>query len=261
MKNRFILLGTGGSMGIPVLGCHCERCTSTNPKNTRTRSSALIEYDNKKYIIDSGPDFRQNALNYRIERIEGLIITHHHHDHTGGLDELRAYNIWSQQPIPCLLSAETLKDLETRFYYIFTKRTEANFVASFDLQILPKERGELTFAGLPLKYFTYSQMDIPVNGFRFGDLAYVSDINMYPDTIFEDLKGLKTLIVSALRYTPSKMHFTVDEAVAFAQKVGAEKTWFTHIAHEIDHVKTNAYLPKGIELAYDGMEIEFSYAG
>ena len=258
MKNKFIFLGTGGSMGIPVLGCHCPQCTSQNTKNKRLRSSALIHYQGKNYIIDAGPDFRQQAISNNVQKVDGLILTHNHHDHTAGIDELRAYNLWSRKPIPCLVSQETLKDLQTRFYYIFSQRNEKNFVASFDSTVLPNERGFLNFAGLPLHYFTFYHMGQRVNGFRIGDLAYVCDINDYPETLKEDLKGVKTLIVSALRHTPSNMHFTVEEATDFSKKMAPERTYFTHISHELDHDKTNESLPKDIELAYDGMELEFN---
>lgn len=259
ITGHFLFLGTGGSMGIPVIGCSCPVCLSSSPYNKRLRPSGLLTIGKLRFLIDSGPDFRQQALSYHIDHIDGLILTHAHHDHTAGIDEMRIFSLRSHHPIPCLLSSETLADLVKRFYYIFDSEGEyAKVTAKFNLQVIDDGRGDLIFQGIPIRYFSYEQGGMRVNGFRFGSLAYVSDIRHYPETIFEDLKGVKTLILSALRYAPSHLHFCVDEAIDFARRTEAKETWLTHIAHEIDHEQTNAYLPPNIRLAYDGLQIEFT---
>ncbi len=258
MKGTFLLMGTGGSMGIPVIGCGCAVCRSGNPRNRRMRSACLVTVDSKKILIDAGPELRLQALSYNIDSIDALFITHSHQDHVAGLDDLRPFFFHSKDPLPCYLSRDTYNDLLIRFGYIFEPVNKTGtLLPKFDVRILESERGEIDFARIHTIYMTFSQVGMKVNGYRFGDLAYISDIKEYPDTIFDDLAGVKTLIVSALRQKPTHIHFTLDEAVAFAQKIGAQKTWLTHIAHELDHDKTNASLPENIRMAYDGLTLEF----
>ncbi len=253
-------LGTGGSMGIPVIGCSCAVCHSEMPHNKRLRPSALVTLGDQRLLIEAGPDLREQALRYGLRTIDGVILTHAHNDHVAGLDELRLFYLYKGAPIPLLLSNDTYDDVAKRFGYIFgqDKRVEG-LVACFDIHQLPAERGKVDFVGMTIGYTSYEQAGMRVDGFRFGDMAYISDIRRYPETIFEDLAGVTTLVLTALRYTPSHLHFTVDEAVAFAEKVGARHTWLTHIAHDLDHEKTNAYLPPHVRLAYDGLEITFDY--
>ena len=257
-SGHLLLLGTGGSMGVPLIGCSCLVCTSPSPYNKRLRPSALCVVGKKQFLIDCGPDFRQQALTYQIHHLDGVLFTHSHNDHTAGLDDLKVYTARSKKPLECLASRETFEELKRRFYYVFQQKPEyAGLTPRFNMHFLDNERGEAAFEGLRIGYFAYEQMGMRVNGFRFGDLAYVSDIRLYPDTIFEDLKGVKTLVLSALRFSPSAMHFNVDEAVDFAQRTGAERTWLMHIAHELEHEKTNAYLPQNIQMAYDGLKLDF----
>ena len=260
MKSRgeLLFLGTGGSMGIPVIGCDCPVCRSTSPRNQRLRPSTLLTIANKKIVIDAGPDFRQQALKYGINHLDGVIYTHAHHDHTAGIDDLRAYHLRVGEVIECLLSQATATDLRARYHYIFAEqKSRGQLTTRIVLRVLEDARGAVVFLGIPVRHFTFQQAQMPVNGYRIGNLALVSDISRYPDTIFQDLEGVDTLILSALRYKPSPLHFHIDQAIAFAQKVGAAKTWLTHVAHEVDHEKANACLPPNIELAYDGLSINF----
>lgn len=249
-----LFLGCGGSMGVPMVGCHCDVCTSGDPYNERMRSSILISKGNKKVLVDAGPDFRSQALIHGIDKIDGAIITHAHHDHTGGIDDLRVFPIFSKKPLPCLMMHPTYDELKERYSYMFKGPflPPQNF-QRFDVELIPNGRGYHNFVGVDFQYLTFTQVGMDILGLRFGDIAYITDIEKYPDTIYEDLKGVKILIVSALRFTKSPMHFTVDEAVAFAEKVGAEKTYLTHLAHELDYHKVNAYLPSSIRMAYDGL--------
>lgn len=256
--SNLTFLGTGSSLGIPVIACHCEVCSSTSPLNKRFRSSALLKIKEKNLLIDASPDFREQALRFKIERIDGVLFTHSHHDHSAGCDDLRIFHFQNKNPLPCLCSAETAQDLKARYYYMFKEQPyEVKENSRLKLELLKGDRGKTNFLGVDISYFSYIQLGMKVNGFRIGNMAYVTDLKEYNDSIFDELKGVDVLIVSALRFTPSHMHLTVDEAVDFAKKVDAKKTWLTHIAHELEHEKTNNYLPSNIQLAYDGLQIEF----
>jgi phosphoribosyl 1,2-cyclic phosphate phosphodiesterase len=251
----FQILGTGASLGVPVIGCGCATCKSPLKENKRSRTAALLTYKNKKILIDAGTDFREQALQYQINQIDGLIITHSHNDHIAGLDDLRAFFLTRTIPIPCLMSKETHQDLKHRYPYIFDNKKTESMIPQFSVKELQNERGELVFEGIKLKYFTYVQQGMSVLGLRFGDFAFVTDIKKYDETIFEDLQGVKTLVISALRFTSSTMHFTVDEAIAFSKKVKAQNTYLTHMAHEIEYETASQKLPEGVFLAYDGLTI------
>lgn len=259
MQNcRLLFLGTGGSMGVPVIGCHCSVCTSTLPQNKRLRPSVLLKYGQRNMLIDAGPDFRYQALRAGIDHLDSVIFTHGHHDHTAGVDDLRIYTLRSGQPLPCLLSEETLKELKSRFFYIFEgPAAEKKVTTNLGITLFPALEGVVDFEGLRIAYMSYLQGGMTVNGLRFGDLAFLTDIKDYDKSIFAALKDVKILVISALRHTPSPLHFTIDDAIDFAEKVGAEQTWLTHISHELDHEKLNAYLPPQIRTGYDGLEIEF----
>ncbi|MCH9628041.1 MAG: Phosphoribosyl 1,2-cyclic phosphate phosphodiesterase [Chlamydiales bacterium] len=260
MKAEFLFLGTGGSSGIPMIGCDCPVCISKDPKNARLRPSALLKIEDKHLLIDSGPDFRTQALRYHIHHLDGVLLTHSHFDHVAGLDELRIYYLIERRALPVLASKETLKDLKRRYDYLFREKSWGmSLAAQLEFHVLEKSRGQTDFLGIALTYVSYEQGGMAVNGYRFGPFAYISDIRTYPDTLFADLKGVEILVVSALRQESSMMHFTVDEAVEFAQKIGAKQVYFTHIGHELDHHQTNATLPEGISLAYDGLTVEFSH--
>lgn len=248
-----LLLGTGASSGVPVIGCSCSVCHSSEPRNRRLRSAALLKVAGRQFLIDAGPDVRMQALRWDINTLDGVFLTHAHQDHTAGIDDLRIYAGRSHKPLPCLLSSATLDEVRTRFSYLFREP----FNSALDLRLLPEARGEMLFEGVRVCYFTFSQLAMPVNGYRFGDLAYVSDIRDYPETIFDDLRGVQHLVISALRFSSSHMHLTVDEAVAFAERVGAAHTYFTHTSHDLDYEKTNAYLPDKVRMGYDGMVIDF----
>ena len=258
-QGSFLFLGSGASSGVPVVGCKCEVCQSKDPKNTRLRPAGLVSWQGKQILIDAGPDFREQALAHSIDRLDGVIITHTHYDHIGRLDELRIFYFYQKQALPCLLSRESMDDIEHRYYYMFRDHMHgSNFTARMDWQVLEAERGDVIFQGVPIRYMSYKQGNMGVNGFRFGDFAYISDIYEYPETIFEDLAGVRKLVVGALRKSKSYVHFTTDQAVAFAQKVGAEQSWFTHISHDLDHEATNADLPPEVRMGYDGLEITFN---
>jgi phosphoribosyl 1,2-cyclic phosphate phosphodiesterase len=260
MIGKFLFLGTSASAGIPVIGCKCAVCTSASPYNQRLRPAGLVQIGGKSLLLDVGPDFRQQALKYKISHPDGLILTHTHYDHIAGVDELRAFYVRSKKPFPCLLSRESLEELRARYAYLFQPIGDVpTLSAQLAFQTLEEEVGNTEFLGLKLGYMSYFQGGMKVNGFRFGDFAYVSDIREYDGTVFVALKGVQKLVLSALREAPSKLHLTLDEAVAFAQKVGAKETRLTHVSHSVDHEAINRKLPPAIQLGYDGLEMEFRY--
>lgn len=260
MKGKLLFLGSGSSAGIPEIGCDCSVCQSTFQKNKRLRPSCLIKLNNKVLLIDASPDFRYQALKYQIKHIDGLILTHGHYDHTGGIDELRTFNLIEKKAIDCLLSKDTLEELKKSYYYLFQPiYKEGTLFTNLSFFELDKDFGDTKFQGINIGYISYFQKKTKVTGYKIGKLAYISDIKEYPDNIFEFLKDIDVLVLSALRPEPSPVHFNFDEALNFVNKVKPKKTFFTHIAHEVDHEKVSSTLPKNVNLAYDGLEIEFDY--
>jgi phosphoribosyl 1,2-cyclic phosphate phosphodiesterase len=256
MQGRCIFLGTGGSSGIPMIGCECEVCYSTSTFNKRLRSAGLICIENKNYLIDAGPDFRTQALNFSIKHLNGVFLTHAHADHIGGIDDLRAYYFLEKKRIPCILSQETFEEVKLRYHYILKPVVSSkSLTAQIDFQILPHDFGEFELEGITFKYFSYFQNQMKVTGFRVGNFAYVSDIREYTNEIFKSLEGIDILVLSALRHTPTPMHFSLEEAIAFARCTSAKITYLTHIAHDLEYTATNALLPDDVRMSYDGLDI------
>jgi len=254
MRGIFQFLGTSASAGVPVIGCKCAVCTSDKSENKRFRPSGLLQIGGKSLLIDIGPDFRSQALAFQIDQIDGLLLTHTHYDHIAGIDELRIFNIRKKGPFPCLLSKESFEELQKRYYYFFHEGNSTKL----DCQILEGDVGETQFLGVPIKYCSFSQGGMKVNGFRLGDFAYISDIQNFNDSIFDSLEGVRTLVLSSLRPEPSAFHFSFDQAVSFSKRVGANETWITHVGHFFAHDDLNALLPKEVRVAYDGLKLEFS---
>ena len=263
MRGRFLLLGTGSSTGTPLIGCHCPVCLSTAAFNKRLRPSALIEVAEKKFVIDVGPDFREQALKYGIDHLDGILITHSHYDHIAGIDELRALSFRDNKKIPCLLSEETFEEIKIRYHYMMQPMKDEREVVCSQLKfhLLRKTRGDVHFEGLPVGFFSYAQVGMKVTGYRFGNLAYVPDIHDYEETIFEAMAGVEILILDALKEDLSIAHFSLDEAMGFAKKTGVKQVIFTHIAHEMEHDRINQKLPSNMRLGYDGQEIFFEIPG
>lgn len=260
MKAECVFLGTGGSAGVPMIGCSCAVCTSSSPYNQRLRSSVWIQLAEKNFVIDTGPEFRLQALREKIHELDAVFLTHAHFDHIAGIDDLRSYFFLKKQELPCFLSKETFDEIKQRSHYLFeTKREGKSLSAQLDFRILEGDFGSVEVLGLKVQYLTYYQGSMKVTGYRIGNFAYVSDIRTYTEELLTSLKGVKVLVLSALSKAPSPMHFTIEEAVEFSRKVGAAKTYLTHIAHDLDYERTNAFLPNEVRMSYDGLKIAFEY--
>lgn len=260
-RNKLVFLGCGSSSGVPVIGCSCPVCLSHDKKDERTRSSVYLKLPLGSILVDVSPDFRQQALEYKISSPpHALLLTHTHYDHIGGLEELRAYNFLSGRSIPCYLSHESYKSLEKMYYYHFLpKNDERSYSASFDYHVLPVTRGSFEILGKEVRYCTYTQGTMPVLGFRFGSVAYMTDMKEFDDSAIELVRGVHTLIISAARYGGSKMQLSVNEALEFIERVGPKRAILMHMSHELGYSSLASTLPEGVEPAFDGMEIDFEW--
>lgn len=255
MAATFTFLGTGASLGVPVVGCRCLACASSNLKNRRLRCSALLQWAGAKVLLDAGPDLRMQLLQAEVDQIDALLLTHSHYDHIAGVDDLRPLLYKRQAPLPMYMSNATWQEVSRHFHYFFKKEAPGE---KTQLHLLGSE-GEFFCCGKKMLYFTYWQQEMAVTGFRWGDLAYLSDIKVYTDELFDQLIGVKTLILSALRFESSALHFTVDEAISFAGRVGAEAVYLTHISHALEYDRLEGYLPSGMHASYDGLTLSLDF--
>lgn len=252
---RVTVLGSGTSSGVPTIGCNCATCRSTDPRDQRLRTSVWIEQGTTSIVIDTSSDFRTQCLRAGINRLDAVVYTHHHFDHIAGFDDLRAFNFAQHAPMPIYLMDETLEHMTRIFSYAFTPVANSGSsrpqIDPTIIDLEPFTIGETMLLPLPLRHGA-----IRVNGYRIGDFAYCTDCNRIDDVSWERLEGTRILILDALRYTVHPTHFTVDQAVETARRIGAEQTYLTHIAHEILHADGDTRLPDGINLAYDGLQFE-----
>lgn len=250
---RVTVLGSGTSHGVPMIGCDCPVCTSSDPHDRRTRSSALVGVGEHVILIDTTPELRIQCLASNVRRVDAVLFTHGHADHVTGLDDLRRFNWLQQTPLTCYADARTAHILQRMFPYAFDHDQDypsAKPQLRLDQIIGPFELFGTTITPIPLLHG-----QLAVLGFRIGNFAYCTDCSVIPDESFALLAGLDVLILDALRHRPHPTHFNLDQAIAAAQQVGARRTFFTHIAHELSHAGVNATLPAGMQLAYDGQVI------
>jgi len=256
MKVTF--LGTGTSSGVPMVACNCAVCCSVNSKDKRLRTSILISNDNESYAIDSGPDFRQQMLANNVKQLHGIVYTHEHIDHTGGLDDIRGYNHFMQQPMNLFASKTVQAAIQKQFYYIFT---ENKYPGIPQVNFKEIEAGKKFYLGsLAVQPIEVMHLKMAVLGFRINDFTYITDANFINESEIEKIKGTKILVLNALRIQKHISHFSLSEAIAFAQYIGAEKTYFTHISHQLGlHDDVQKILPENMFLAYDGLQINCDY--
>ena len=269
MQGSLTFLGTGTSMGVPTLGCNCAVCTSSDPHDRRLRPSALVRWTEVRWqdsengtasrervvVIDTGPDFREQALRCSLTHVDAVFYTHSHADHILGLDDLRPLSFTAFReggPIPLYATDETRETLERIFDYTFSPLATYQNRARVDLQPLADSTPihGVDFLRIPIMHG-----DLEIVGYRFGSAAYLTDVSGIPEESFALLEGLDHLVLSALRYKPHPSHATVDQALGWAQRIGAKQTWLTHIAHELGHQATSQTLPAGVALAFDGLTV------
>lgn len=252
MKIRF--LGTGTSQGVPIIGCSCPVCSSSDKRDKRLRSSVHIELSDLSIVIDTGPDFRYQMLRAGIQSLDAILFTHEHKDHVAGLDDIRPFNYLKQQ-IPDIFCTEQVElALRRDFYYAFEEFKYPG-VPEFRLHRIGRQAFE--YAGHTITPIQVFHHKMPVLGFRIGDFAYITDANYIPEEEFAKLEGLKYFVINALRRTEHISHFSLDQAIAVAKRTGAEQSYFTHISHQLPrHAELAAELPDNIQPAYDGLILE-----
>jgi phosphoribosyl 1,2-cyclic phosphate phosphodiesterase len=254
MSVRLTVLGSGTSHGIPMIGCDCAVCRSDDPRDRRTRTSVVFSYDGYHLLVDTPPELRLQCVACGIRRVDAIVFTHCHADHIAGLDDVRRFNWIQGGSITLYGDALTLACVRQMFSYAFVEDPDyPSAKPELDTVVLdgPLELGGRRVVPIPLRHGA-----LPVLGFRVGDIAYCTDCNFIPDGSRELLRDLDILILDAVRRRPHATHFNIAQAVEQACQIGARRTYFTHIAHELKHAETNAELPAGMELAYDGLVCE-----
>jgi phosphoribosyl 1,2-cyclic phosphate phosphodiesterase len=254
---RVTFLGTGTSTGVPVVGCRCRVCTSPHPYNQRLRQSVLLEEAGKYFLIDTTPDLRLQLLRHPIPRLDFVLFTHSHSDHLMGLDDIRPFNFRQREPVHAFANPMTAKAIRRAFSYIWDTSTQVGG-GKPQLELVEVEE-PFIHEGIRITPIPVDHGEWTILGFRIGNFAYITDTNGIPEASMKLLEGLDILALDGLRPAPRHpTHFTVSEAVASAQKIGARETWLIHLAHEVDHEEVEATLPEGVRLAYDGLVLEMN---
>ena len=247
------VLGSGTSVGVPTIGCHCNVCRSQDPRDNRLRPSVLLSWDGHNVLIDTTPDFRYQALRARLERIDAILYTHAHADHIMGLDDVRPFNFRQRGAIPIYATEETLANIKRCFAYIFDGRPTESSMPRIETRIFtgdPFRVAGIEFVPIRLKHGSGT-----VYGFRFGSGAYLTDHSEIPEESQAKLQGLDVLFLDALRYKPHPTHQTVKQSLDYAVSLQAKRVFFTHISHDLGHERAESMLPAHVRLAYDGLQV------
>jgi phosphoribosyl 1,2-cyclic phosphate phosphodiesterase len=251
---KITVLGSGTSVGVPTIGCHCAVCTSTDPRDNRLRPSILVAFDGHNVLIDTTPDFRTQALRVKIDHLDAVLFTHAHADHIMGLDDVRPFNFRQRNRIPIYASEATMTAIQHCFEYIFAGRKVETNIPQIDTVVLD---------GSPFDLFGVQFVPVPIlhgpqtiYGFRFGAAAYLTDHSEIPESSMELLRGLDVLFLDALRYKPHPTHSTVDRSIKTVERLAPRRAFFTHISHDLGHERAESMLPPHVRLAYDGLELE-----
>ncbi len=280
---RLTFLGTGTSQGVPMIGCTCEVCRSADARDKRYRSSALVEYGGLNILVDAGPDFRSQMLRAGVRHLDAILLTHNHKDHTGGLDDVRAFNYLERAPIRIFCEKYVEESLRQEYSYAFAEKRypgvpewqivnigETPFAVEENVPEIKLEWKEdgTGYTKIPCAVpeslrrvevlpVRGKHFNLPVLGYRFGDIAYLTDMNFIPENEFSKLRGLEHFVINCVRKGKHISHFSLEEAVAVAQRVGARHSWLTHLSHQLPkHENLCAELPENIRPAYDGLVIE-----
>lgn len=253
-KLKVVILGSGTSQGVPVIACDCHVCASNDPKDKRLRSSIMVSFQDKSFVIDSGPDFREQMLREKVKSLDALIFTHEHKDHMAGMDDIRAFNYRSQKPMEVYCSERVETALRRDYYYVFAAERYPGIpqVNMNRIENKPFEVEGVTFT--PIEVLHYK---MPVFGFRIGDFVYITDAKTIDSKERDKVRGAKILIVNALHRSEHLSHFNLEEALDFIADVAPERAYLTHISHLFGtHKEIEKLLPDNVSVAYDGMKIE-----
>lgn len=257
MKLRF--LGTGTSFGIPVIGCHCAVCSSSDPRNQRSRHGLLLEQEGRRLLVDTPPELRLQLVAAAVDRVDAVFLTHPHADHIHGIDDLRAFSGQEQSRVPLYLAAEHEAEIRARFsYFLGPEPSSQPRTAVPVVEPVPYvDRQQLRAAGFDLRVIGFPHGVYRSYGFRSGDLSLIVDAKTVPDDAWDLLAGTRVLVMNALWYgSPHPAHFNVEEALEVIERVGPERALLTHLTHRLDHAELNHSLPPGVEAAYDGLTVE-----
>jgi phosphoribosyl 1,2-cyclic phosphate phosphodiesterase len=255
---KAVFLGTGTSVGVPTIGCDCEVCRSSDPRNRRRRASLYLEAAGTHLVVDTPPDFREQVLTFGVPRVDAVLFTHSHADHIFGFDDIRRFNTIQESAIPAYASAETLVDLKRIFDYV----TEEAAPGMFRPKIVFHEMdGAIDIGGIHVRPIRVLHEPAPTQGYCFTaggrSLAYVPDCHEMPEHTIGELEGIDVMILDALRHRPHQTHLTVADSVELLQRIGATRSFLTHMCHDLDHEETERSLPEGIRLSYDGLTLEW----
>ncbi len=248
---KITILGSGTSTGVPMVGCHCSVCSSSNPKDKRTRASIMIETGGKYILVDTSPDLRRQALRQQIPHIDAVLLTHPHADHVNGIDDLRGYHFIHRRVIPCHGSRTTMDAVKSKFPYIFRGLEAAGYAPLMEAHAT---NDPFTLFGQTIVPIHLYHGSMPATGYRIDGAAYLTDCSRIPESSLALLAGLDILIIDGLRYTPHANHFNIEGALRVVEQLKPGRAILTHLTHEVAHADETR-LPAGVEFAYDGMEI------
>ncbi len=253
-KAKLTFLGSGTSQGVPMIGCDCEVCRSTDPRDKRLRASVLVEYEGLTILVDAGPDFRQQMLRAGVKHLDAILLTHNHKDHTGGLDDIRAFNYLERKAAEIYCEKYVEDSLRMEYSYAFA---EKKYPGAPDWKVHNIGNKPFTINGVEIIPIRGMHYKLPVLGYRFGDIAYCTDMNHIPEEEFDKLRGLDHFIINTVRFGRHISHYSLEEAVEVAHRVGARHSWLTHLSHQLPpYADLAPSLPAGILPAYDGLVLE-----
>lgn len=254
---KVTVLGSGTSQGVPVIACDCNVCKSLDFRDQRLRVSVLVEANSRHFVIDTGPDFRQQMLQANVKHLDAVLYTHQHKDHTAGMDDLRSFNFKQQKDVPIYGRKSVIDQLEREFAYIFEDSSK-KYPGVLTVEVNYIENKPFCIDGIEIIPVEGMHLRLPVFGFRIGDFTYLTDVNFIPEKEMEKIKGSRFLILDALQKENHLSHFNLDQAIEVARKINPEKVWFTHISHRMGlHAEVEKELPADMRLAYDGLVFEW----